>query len=125
MSWLSEFVFDPIKALVRKGLAAAEADLQALAGKAAAALPSTPISDAAEVAFETSLQSAVDGIVIHVVGEVPVVGQLLEADAVKAANAAIDYSVSRGAALLNAAAAAAKAKLASVAAAPPGKAAVA
>jgi hypothetical protein len=116
MSWLSEFVFDPIKALVRKGLAAVETDLKDLAGKAAAALPSAPISDAAEVAFETTLQSAVDGIVTHVVGEVPVAGALLEAAAVKAANDAIDYSVTRGAALLNAAAAAAKAKLASVAA---------
>jgi hypothetical protein len=117
MSWLSEFVFDPIKALVRKGLTAVEADLQALAGKAAAALPSAPISDAAEVAFETSLQTAVDAVVVHVVGEVPVAGALLEAAAVKAANDAIDYSVTRGAALLNAAAAAAKAKLASLSAA--------
>jgi hypothetical protein len=55
-------------------------------------------------------------VITYVVGEVPVVGKTLGPEAVAAANAAIDYAVTKAAALLNAAAASAKAKLAAVAA---------
>jgi hypothetical protein len=118
MSWLSEFVFDPAKALVNKALASADAELKKLAGLVAETLPASPIADAAETAFETAVQSALDGVITYVIGEVPVVGKTLEPEAVAAANAAIDYAVTKGAALLNAAAAAAKAKLTAVAAQP-------
>ncbi len=116
MSWLSEFVFDPAKALVKQALASADAELKKLAGLVAQTLPASPIADAAETAFETALQNALDGVITYVVGEVPVVGKTLGPEAVAAANAAIDYAVTKGAALLNAAAASAKAKLAAVAA---------
>jgi len=116
MSWFSEYVGDPLKALLAKVEATGEADLKALAGQVAAQLPAAPISAAAETAFETALTAAADGLIKTVVGEVPVAGAALAPAAVTAGNAAIDYMVQKGAASLNTLAAAAKARLSAVAA---------
>jgi hypothetical protein len=111
MSWFSEYVGDPLKALLAKAVAMGDAELKALAGQVAASLPAAPVTATAETAFETVLQGGFDALVTSVVGQVPVAGQTLEAEAIAAGNAAIDYGVEKGAAALNALAAAAKAKL--------------
>ena len=124
MSWFSEYVGDPLKALLVGVEATAEADLKALAGQVAAQLPASPISATAEVAFEGGLAAAMDGMITAAVGSLPVVGQVLAPEAVAAGNAAIDYAVTRGTAALNALAVQAKAKLASLSQALPAPGAV-
>jgi hypothetical protein len=116
MSWFSEYIGDPLKALLAKAAASADADLKALAGKVAATLPAAPISASAETQFETDLTTAADKLITSAVGSVPVVGAALAPTAVADGNAAIDYMVEKGAAALNSLAAAAKAKLAALAA---------
>jgi hypothetical protein len=118
MSWFSEYVGDPLKALLAKAEAEGSAELKALAGQVAKGLPAAPISATAETAFETALTAAADGLITTVVGEVPLVGAALAPTAVAEGNAAIDYMVQKGGAALNALAAAAKARLAALAAAP-------
>jgi hypothetical protein len=112
MSWFSEYIGDPIKALISKAAASLDADLKALAGQAAATLPPAPISASAETALETAIQGAMDVVITDAVGEIPVAGALLAPEAVAAGNAAIDYAVVKGTAALNSLAATAKAKLA-------------
>jgi len=111
MSWFSEYVGDPLKALVAKAAASLDADLKALAGRVAATLPPAPISASAETAFETAIQTGMDAVITDAVGEIPVAGALLAPEAVAAGNAAIDYAVAKGTAALNALAATAKAQL--------------
>jgi hypothetical protein len=118
MSWFSEYIGDPIKALIAKAAAGVDAELKILAGQAAAALPPAPISASAETAFETAIQTGMDAVIIDAVGEIPVAGALLAPEAVAAGNAAIDYAVAKGAAALNSLAASAKARLAAFAQAP-------
>jgi len=115
MSWFSEYVGDPLKALLAKAVATGEAEMVKLAGQVAAKMPAAPITATAETQFETALTTGFDALVTSVVGHVPVAGQALEHDAIAAGNAAIDYGVEKGAAALNALAAAAKAKLAGLA----------
>jgi hypothetical protein len=112
MSWFSEYVGDPIKALISKAAAGVDAELKALAGEAAKALPAAPISATAETAFETAIQTAMDGVITDAVGAIPAVGAVLAPEAVAAGNAAIDYAVQKGTTALNSLAASAKAKLA-------------
>ncbi len=116
MSWFSEYVGDPLKALLAKAVALGDAELVKLAGQVAAKMPAAPITATAETTFETVIQTGFDALVTSVVGPVPVVGKTLEADVIAAGNAAIDYGVEKGAAALDALAAAAKAKLAGMAA---------
>jgi len=111
MSWFSEYVGDPLKALVAKAAASLDTDLKALAGQVAKDLPPAPISASAETACETSLQTAMDAVITDAVGEIPVAGALLAPEAVSAGNAAIDYAVQKGTAALNSLAATAKAQL--------------
>ena len=122
MSWFSQYVGDPIKAALAKGLQAAEKlgdeELKALIGQAAKTLPAAPITATAETEFETVLQTGFDALVKSTIGEVPVAGQVLSAEVIAAGNEAIDYGVTKGGAALNALAAAAKAKLAAYAAPP-------
>ncbi len=115
MSWFSKYVGDPLKALLAKAVALGDAELKALAGQVAAQLPAAPITATAETAFETALTTGFDALLTSVVGPVPAAGEALEADALAAGNAAIDYGVEKGTAALNALAAAAKAQLASYA----------
>jgi hypothetical protein len=118
MSWFSEYVGDPLKALVAKAAASLDAELKSLAGQVAKDLPPAPISASAETAFETSLQTAMDVVITDAVGDIPVAGALLAPEAVAAGNAAIDYAVQKGVAALNSLAATAKAQLANFAAKP-------
>jgi len=118
MSWFSEYVGDPLKALLAKAIATGDADLKGLAGQVASQLPAAPISASAETAFETALTAAADSVITGVVGQVPVVGAVLAPTAVAEGNAAIDYMVEKGTAALNSLAAAGKARLAALAAAP-------
>jgi hypothetical protein len=119
MSWFSEYIGDPVKALVAKAAAGVDADLKALAGQAAQALPPAPISASAETALETAIQGAMDVVITDAVGKIPVAGAVLAPEAVAAGNAAIDYAVQKGVAALNSLAATAKAQLASFAQSPP------
>ncbi len=112
MSWFSEYIGDPVKALVAKAAASADADLKALAGQVAKTLSPAPISASAETAFETAIQTGMDAVITDAVGEIPVAGALLAPEAVAAGNAAIDYAVQKGVAALNSLAATAKAQLA-------------
>jgi hypothetical protein len=116
MSWFSEYVGDPLKALLAKALAEGTADLKALAGQVASTMSSAPISATTETNFETAIQTGFDALVTDVVGPVPVVGAYLEPAAIAAGAAAIDYGVEKGAAALNALGATAKAKLTALAA---------
>jgi hypothetical protein len=118
MSWLSEYVGDPLKKLLAEVVADGAAELKVLAGEVAKDIPATPITAAAEVAFETTVQDAFDGGLSSVVGEIPVAGAALAPQVVKDANAAVDYLVQKGVASLNALAAQAKAKLSALAALP-------
>jgi len=111
MSWFSEYVGDPVKALIAKAAAGVDAELKVLAGQAAAALPAAPISASAETAFETAIQTGMDAVITDAVGQIPAVGAVLAPEAVAAGNAAIDYAVVKGVAALNALAATAKAQL--------------
>ncbi len=119
MSWFSQYVGDPLKALLVKAEQAVETDLHALASDVAKTLPAAPVTAAVEVQFETDLQTAVDAAITAAVGPVPVVGAQIDAAAVAEANKAIDYLVQKGGASLNALAAQAKAKLTAFAAQTP------
>jgi hypothetical protein len=116
MSWLSEYVFDPLKTLLAKVEATGESDLKALAGQVSAQLPAAPVVDAALTAFQTGLQTAVDGALTAIVGEVPIEGAVLAPAAVEAANTGLTYLEGQAATYINGLIAAAKAKLTSVAA---------
>jgi hypothetical protein len=120
MSWFSKYVGDPLKALLVGAEHAAEAELKVLAGQVAQTLPAAPITATAEVAFETALQTAMDGVLTAAVGDVPVVGAVLAPEVVTQANAALDYVVAKGTASLNALAAQAKARIAALSQAPAG-----
>ena len=96
MSWLSQFVFDPVKALISSGLKSAEGDIAALAAKAAATYLPTPTPPPATqpeavTALENALQTTVDGFVTATVGEAGPVGAALSPEAVTAANDVLDF----------------------------------
>ena len=120
MGWFEQYVGDPLKALLVGAEKAVETELKALAGEVAKTLPAAPITATAEVAFETAVQAAVDGVITSIVGEVPAVGVMLAPEIVTQANAAIDYVVAKGGASLNSLAAQAKARLLALTLAPAG-----
>ena len=117
MSFFSKFVWNPLKSLAVAALQAVESDLQHLAGLAASQLPASPISSAAESAFEAGLQTAMDQVLIGILGQVPVVGAAVSPVAIAEANKALDYLVQKGTKGLNDLAQHAKDQLTAVAAA--------
>lgn len=91
MSLLSEWVFDPIKSLINAGLAAAEGEIKHLAGRAAAAIPPTPVAQNILTGVEGGVQVVIDNAITQIVGELPVVGTQLSPEAVKLANEGLAY----------------------------------
>lgn len=114
MSWFSEYVGDPLKAMLAKAIATGDAELKALAGQVAASLPAAPVTATAEAAFETAMTAAADGLLIAALGQAGPIGVAAEGPTEAEANAVIDFMVKKGGDQLNALAAAAKAKVASL-----------
>jgi hypothetical protein len=116
MSWLSEFVFDPIEDLIAAAERSSDPTVATLAGPAKVATVPTPpaVTGSLETEVEGAIQTFVDGIIVAGVGHEPVIGELLEKPLVDAANAGLDYAESHLAAYASGLIASAKVKLAGV-----------
>ncbi|HZL00461.1 MAG TPA: hypothetical protein VFC47_11240 [Caulobacteraceae bacterium] len=92
-SFALDYVFDPIGTLIERALGSSDPAVATAAPAAAAAASPAPMAAAPNLVtdLETAINTAIDAVIANACGHIPLIGELLEPEAVKLANEGLAY----------------------------------